>query len=162
MNEEKKFKMIFGKKVLKKEFKGLQNQARLMKPASMNKLLGKRDWDVNLLRQAPLNKTVVQPQNRNVRQLKRSSSLITRLGDFCKKETEENPRLLADIQAFKQVNTVEKEHKKQPKLQVDIGLGDLNERVTRENLNDNLAYNLGNFLSKLSILYFLIRTLTQL
>ena len=44
MNEEKKYKLIFGKEVAHKEFFNLQNESKLLKPASLNRILGKRDW----------------------------------------------------------------------------------------------------------------------
>ena len=44
MNEENKYKLIFGMKVPQKEFFNLQNESKLMKPASLNTILGKRHW----------------------------------------------------------------------------------------------------------------------
>ena len=144
MNEENKYKLVFGEQVLKKEFRGLQNEAKLMKPASMNKLLGKRDWDVNLLTQSSFNKNLAQPpQPIKKKKLKRSSSLMTILDDFSTNQANEEPDFLLRSQAFEKAKKVEKNHSWQPKCQLETGTTDLKERANRKNLNDNLAYDLG-------------------
>ena len=137
--------MVFGKKILKKDFRSLQSEAKLMKPASMNKLLGKRDLEANTLDESTLKNTgPIQPPKRKNKRLKRSSSLLTRLDKFSVKEDYGAPKL-ANLQEIKETKNFDSGFQRQRKYQVEIGLSDLNERSTRENLNDNLAYNLGTF-----------------
>ena len=149
MKENTKFKMIFGKEVGKKDFSDLQKESKLLKPASLSKLLGKRDWKLEPIPELQISENLLQIQkSRKMRKLARSRS-------FCDEATETralNKEARKKIVTHCLPNPEQLLSNSQAKLdkfnkQLNIGRPGMAELPTAENFEHYLAYNLRNVFS---------------
>ena len=144
MKENTKFKMVFGKKVAQKEFSCLQNNSKLLKPASLNKLLGKRSWNLKQIRELQDSEEfIVNKKRKKKRKIARSRS-------FCEEIKETGALTFENTQkifnhCFPNPKFYFRDYQKKHdhfKKQVNFGRTDLRELSTAENFEDYLAYNL--------------------
>ena len=143
MNKENKFKIVFGKKMTQEQFSQLQQDSKLLKPASISKLLGKRNWK---LQQIPEQE---DSKNSKRKKLKIKKKKITRRMSFCDEATpptnlikHSNKRSADSPSNLKQQNR--KYHKKQSHCnhQLKIAKTHPNALPTAENVENYLAYDL--------------------
>ena len=142
MKEENKFKMVFGKTLAQRDFFNLQNQSKLLKPASLNKLLRKREWKLEPIPEA-LNKDL------QFNPTKRKKRKGVRRRDFSEELTS-NEFSAEEINQISNTNLLYPEEKigesqikhDQFNKQVHIGRLDMQEFPNSENMWDYLAYNL--------------------
>ena len=145
MNEENKFKIIFGNKLSQKEFFDLQNESKLLKPASMRKLLGKRSWKIDqkpgLEKSDNFNTDVLNQSKKRKRKLTRSNSFSEETSAVA--ITQENDRQpispLPNIQERNRKNVAKSEQQHE---QVNVGRTDLTDLPNADNYEDFLAYHL--------------------
>ena len=144
MKEKTKFKMIFGKEVTQKDFMDLQKESKLLKPASLNKLLGKRDWKLESI-------PVLQNSNHlPLSQKPQKKRKLTRSRSFCEglsqvrasnpEKTLKNSTQLVSSTKKKLKNN--QTHHSQFNKQLNIGRCDMDEIPSSENFENYLAYNL--------------------
>ena len=140
MNEETKYKLVFGEQVAKKEYLNLQNESRPLKPASLNKLLAKRNWKLDQIPDPHPKST-----DTKITKLKPDFSLngeIEQRGVFTQEEHQSQTK---DLSNQKEENgEYESPHSRFYK-QLKIGRLDLNKLLDADNLENYLAYHLSKF-----------------
>ena len=142
MNEENKYKLVFGKEVAQKEYMNLQNDSKIFKPASFNRLLRKRSWKLDQIPQTPFNQ-----KNDSMKKLKRSLSLEDSASSLKAEKTHKEQILLNSFHKIEKVVHLDSEQNKHQKFnqQLRISRPGLSEFATANNVEDYFAYNLGNF-----------------
>ena len=142
--------MIFGKQVAQRDFCNLQNGSKLLKPASMNKLLGKRSWK---LEQTP--NLLFNQKKIKIQKLRRSFSSDD-LSPVTADEIYPKPTPQHSLQTKERIEICELEKNKRQKInqQLRISRPGLKEFANGDNIENYFAYNLGNLLS----FYFLLKT----
>ena len=144
MNQEKKYKLVFGEEVTKRDFFNLQRDSKLMKPASLNSILGKRDWKLN-------QQSMVQNEDKlssNQTEIKKKKlETIDRIFDG-KMQTEALPQENSIqsspncLENSKKRNRKDNEVDFQVKEQVNLRFNNLDQLPTIETFEGVMAYNL--------------------
>ena len=146
MKGKNKYKIMFGKVVTQREFSNLQIESKPLKPASMSKLLGKRNWD---LKQIP---NLECSDKLSINQSKRKKKKILTTSTSSLKNRVESSEILTqqeDLQTPHEnlPNVGEKSGENrtmESKLNemLEIGNSELSELPNAENFEDYLAYDL--------------------
>ena len=139
---------MFGKEVAQKDFFSLQKQAKLLKPASLNQLLRKRNWKLEQIPEPQNPKNSLSKQSTTKKKKRTGSRSFGE--EFTKTETqpqEFNQRSKTNsLDPEITIDDFQTEHDRFNK-QVKIGRPDRKELANSENIWDYMAYNLGKKLT---------------
>ena len=135
--------MVFGKKLAQREFSNLQNGSKLLKPASLNKLLGKRSWKLEKIPEL-----LFKQKNLKIEKIERSQSLnhsASCIGvDIVNSKL--NPQNKSRMEEKRgEIDSEGKRHRKFNQ-QLRISRPGLKEFATADNIEDYFLYNLSKSL----------------
>ena len=144
MNEENKFKMVFGKEVAQKEYLNLKNESKQLKPASINKLLGKRIWKILPTPDRESSDILDSNQTKRKKLKGNKSRRITRSMSLCEEISEAEVSNVENSQkcSTKFVLSAKKIQNDEVNKHLNIGRMCSNELPKLTNIEDYLAYHL--------------------